>query len=132
MNYSIFKEQLDLARDKFALDPQVYVNFANGDEPIESISYRLSNDERFIQICVGAKNLYWNEKYDEKCENLEDCLEGLLDRDDRIEELEIQLNDQKDQIEELQIQLDERDTEIAELQSQIEQFEDDIRGKIDK
>jgi uncharacterized coiled-coil protein SlyX len=129
MNYSIFKEQLDLARDKFTLDPQVYVNFANGDEPIESISYRLSNNERFIQICVGAKNLDWNEKYDEKCENLEDCLEDLLDRDDRIEELEIQLNDQKDQIEELQIQLEERDTEIAELQSQVEQFEDDIRGK---
>ena len=118
MDYSTFKEQLDLARDKFALDPQVYVNFANGDESVESISCRLSNDERFIQIRVGAKNLDWNEKYDEKCENLEDCLEDLLDRDDRIEEL--------------QIQLEERDTEIAELQSQIEQFEDDIRGKIDK
>ena len=129
MNYSIFKEQLDLARDKFALNPQVYVNFSNGDEPVESISCRLSNDERFIQIRVGAKNLDWSEKYDEKCENLEDCLEELLDRDDRIEELEIQINDQKDQIEELQTQLEERDTEIAELQSQIEQFEDDIRGK---
>jgi uncharacterized coiled-coil protein SlyX len=129
MDYLTFKEQLDLARDKFALDPQVYVNFSNGDEPVESISCRLSNDERFIQIRVGAKNLDWSEKYDEKCENLEDCLEELLDRDDRIEELEIQINDQKDQIEELQTQLEERDTEIAELQSQIEQFEDDIRGK---
>ena len=129
MNYSIFKEQLDLARDKFTLEPQVYINFANGDEQVESISCRLSNDERFIQIRVGAKNSDWSEKYDEKCENLEDCLEELLDRDDRIEELEIQLNDEKDKIEELEIQLEERDTEIAELQSRIEELEDDMKEK---
>jgi uncharacterized coiled-coil protein SlyX len=129
MDYTTFIEEINSARAKFTLEPKVYINFSNGNEPVESISYRLSNDDRLIQIRVGAKNLDWSEKYDEKCENLEDCLEDLLDRDDRIEELEIQLNDQNDKIEELEIQLEERDTEIAELQSRIEELEDDMKEK---
>ena len=110
MQYSLCLEQIILARTKFAIEPQVSVNFANGDEPVESISFQLGQNDRFIRICVGAKNLDWEERYNEKCQEVSDCIGEIQDKDDEIEGLKVELN--------------ERDTEIAELNSQIEELED--------
>ena len=112
MTYPLFLEQLLLARDQFALEPTVRVNFTNYWEPVESIS----TADRVINIHL-SETVDWENKYEETAAELEEVKTELKTANDTIEELRERLREKNEELANWASQCEELEEELGDLKA---------------
>ncbi len=116
MEYNFFLDQLQSAREKFALEPIVTVLCGGCRHEVNSITYQNSRGSEII-IDFGAPSVNLLQK-------LEELEMELKETQDNLSIFEKDLVEKSDLLDEQEAIIQDLKQEIAELSSQVEEFEE--------
>lgn len=134
MNHSFFLDQLQSARDKFALEPEIVVWDGAIHQPIDSVKHTAHDGNRIV-LCYGA-DVNWEERYDAIGVELEwaekeikNLQRTIQERDDELDEAAGEAENLKMEIAELESEKEDLESDLGVLKEKIKELEDKLNQK---
>jgi len=117
MTYSFFLDQLQSTREKFTLEPEIFVFSGGAHHLVNQVKYKTYDGNRIV-IDFGGSDIDW----EDRCKDLESEVKEL---ERNLSVFENDLVKKIDEIEELTDEIENLKEEKAELSSRIEELEDE-------
>ena len=120
MTYSFFKQQLESAREHFAVEPIVMVFDGRMHVPLDEVKYAFYHDGNRIILHFGADTTNWEAKYEEANEEWQWAKK-------ENETLKVTIRERSDALDEAAGEIENLKMEIATLESEKEEIQEDYK-----
>ena len=127
MEYSFFKQQLESAREHFAVEPAVMVFDGRIHVPLDEVKYSFYHDGNRIILHFGADPTDWKAKYEEANEEWKWAEKEIKILGVTIREREDDLDEAAGEIENLKMEIATLESEKSDLESDIESLKEKIK-----